>query len=196
MITNIILSLPLAESIIIPQPTLTQGDSPAKHHSVTGPIVGGVVGTVALGFFATLIALCRRNWKRGMEVSRIDVFIDPSHNTAHNHGTFDPQTSNTTLRMTSRQEPLHIPRVSEKTRQPAVPNSSRVHDTTLTTRDADQNIPVVDIQNSDSPGRSGRSQGSPQPSAREVRGLRAELESLRRAVEEMNRERLPPSYSG
>ena len=194
MIINMTLSLPPAKSIVIP--TLTQGDSPAKHHSVTGPIVGGVVGTVALTLFATLIALCRRNWKRGMEVSRIDVFIDPSHNTAHNHGTFDPQTSNTTLRMTSRQEPLHIPRISEKARQPAGPNSPRVHDTTLITRDADQNIPVVDIQNSDSPGDSERSQGSSRPSAREVRGLRAELESLRRAMEEMNRGQPPPSYSG
>ena len=196
MIIKIILSLPPAKSIMIPQPALTQGDSPANHHSVTGPIIGGVVATVALTFFVTLIGLCRRNRKRGMEISRIDAFIDPPHHTDHNHGTFDSQTSDMTLRMTSQQEPLHIPRISEKARQPAGPNSPRVHDTTLITRDADQNIPVVDIQNSDSPGDSERSQGSSRPSAREVRGLRAELESLRRAMEEMNRGQPPPSYSG
>lgn len=207
MNVNMILSLSPAESISIPQLPSTPSDpppsdAPTKHHSLVGPIVGGVMGGIALIFIVILITLCLRNPRSEVEISHVDVFVEPPDHAAYNRFTFDPQTSNTILRMASRQELLSPPRISEKARNAAGPNLPLIHEMTPTSRDANQNIPVVAIQDSGRPDRPGILQGNSHsarsnPFGRELRGLRAELESLRRAVyssREMDREQPPPSY--
>lgn len=210
---NLLLSLSPAEKIVIPQFPSTQDDPPTKHRSLTGAIVGGVVGGVALILLFVSIALYRKKRRSKKETPHVEAFVDSPNLTTYTPFTLKPEKSNTNPRMTSRRELLYPLRIPEKAREAAGTNQTLVHTPTPASVIVNQNASAATIQDSsiEPPtvaasatsrstrrsnrtgqsgrhGRSARSQGSSSSSGstlstREVRGLRAELESLRRMMQ-------------
>ncbi|KAI0793186.1 hypothetical protein C8Q75DRAFT_804004 [Abortiporus biennis] len=196
------LALTIANTtIIIPPPsnqnTGSSSDGSSSHHnSVVGPVVGGVVGGLALILLLILGAFFWRRRSRyrfhkpgsfhNYETSMPTAFLSDTPTTSPTSGTI---------------QPINVA-LPSKAREEMTQNSQT---TLIRSQNSNSSAPSSSYSGTSSgadPNPANASPESPGPIQEslqtDVRGLRAEMENLRRAMLEIHAERLeaPPEYEG
>lgn len=202
-------SLP-AQPVTVPLPT-----NLAQKSSIVGPVVGGVVGGLGLIALALLALFFWRRRQRARasestaklyDIDEVDSQFQPTpnpaialyslpadHSTSRDH--LDPEGRQShdvypsPVPMTTVTSPARLTKAQEAARRRHQPSGY-----TTTTSDMMSSAPHSNpASNSGSSDREAPSVVSPS----EVQGLRTEVENLRRAMDEMQMERIeaPPSYT-
>lgn len=165
----------------------------SRHKSIVGPVAGGVIGGLA---FVALVVLVVFFWRRKNRSQRKDVsvdFLEDSELEGH-HPIFNAYMP---VANTSEVGPTGLVTLTATSLSP-IPQTPQIMPLSSKAREAMENQPVQTLYDPPTSSYPASSSGSSQePSdvipTDEVRGLRQEMEILRRAVQDIQP---PPTYDG